>query len=121
MLNTFSVLVGVVIGVVVTIPIIKLVLLVKELKRDIKGFYEREKEYTKVVSDMMKAFASFSESMKKNINDLQHSFPTPEEVAKEVLKIKLPIESLPPEMQEEYKKLNEKPGKPVPVDRSYIG
>ncbi len=32
------------------------------------------------------------------------SLPSPEEMALEVLKVKLPVESLPPDMQEQYAK-----------------
>ena len=45
------------------------------------------------------------------------TFPTPEEMAREVIKVKLPINELPPEMQEQ--------GKPLPTikgkESNYIG
>lgn len=40
----------------------------------------------------------------KKLEEIVYSFPTPEELAKEILKSKLPISELPPEIQAQYMK-----------------
>ena len=55
--------------------------------------------------------------MQKQIFQLANSFPNPEELAKEVLKVKLPVTDLPQEMQDAIKEQIKKDKK----DRSYVG
>jgi hypothetical protein len=38
------------------------------------------------------------------IRQIEDSIPTPEEIAKEVIRVKIPLSDLPPEMQEQFMK-----------------
>ena len=52
------------------------------------------------------------------------NFPTPQELANEILRIKLPISDLPPDIQANFmgtKKGTMPPIKPEKIDSSYIG
>ena len=49
---------------------------------------------------------SYHAKMIKDIHKVLQSFPTPEQLAKEILKIKLPITDLPPEMIEQVNAFN---------------
>lgn len=106
MQDIFFILLGFLIGVTISAPVIILIFTIKKFKEEIKGFYDREKEMHKIVLDMTKSYGVFLNNVKIEMENIKNSFPTPEEVAEEVLKVKLPLDNLSPEMKKKYDELN---------------
>jgi len=59
-------------------------------------------------------------TIEQKLKNVEDSFPTPEEVAKEVIKVKLPLSEVPPDVMENIKGMAEKL-KDKKIIESYVG
>lgn len=111
---------GLISGVVIVLLVLLFFRLFKrlnEIESEIKAFYEREKEYSKMLLDTMKSVDVVHRDLKRDIEITKNSILSPENLAKEILKIKFSTKDIPEDVMEEYNTMVSKDKK----DKSYIG